>query len=349
MRACQAERWHLRLWKKGSRPGPDRRALRVRYLCKSWRHPGRCAVERSQEDASRIKAALLQHEPHQVMLLVLTFKPGEWGDESEAYRGIKDCWRSFAKAVRRQWGEMAYVSTVEKHRKGMPHLNAIVVCKGMAEDMRSMPRYVEQWVKDTADACGFGHQAFVDVARSREVVAGYIVKLADHVGRTPDEGKAQQLQLDGTVAGEVVKLTQLPVNAPKGTRRLRSSRGFLPDLTPESEYTGELEKFPRPEAMTEAERERYQRWLEYLDWTESHQGAVDAWKATLPTEERAKLNHTPAWDRSSSTWSSSIFDTQGLGLEEGEEWLGPEELGYDAPGTGRYQPGEDTAEQLELF
>jgi hypothetical protein len=166
---------------------------------------------------------------------------------------------------------MQYVATVERHsgkgksgRRGMPHLNVIIACEGMAEDLRTMPAFVRQWVKDHAAYCGFGPVgAFVDVARSRADVAGYVVKLAD---------KSSVGEVAGETVGEVVKLSQMPRNAPKGFRRLRSSKGFLPDVKPESEYTGELERWPHPEAMNAEQKERWRGHLEALERQEQELG-----------------------------------------------------------------------------
>jgi hypothetical protein len=57
-------------------------------------------------------------------------------------------------------------------------------------------------------------------------MAGYVVKLAHQE----------------TLTGEVAKLSQVPVKAPRGFRRLRSSPGFLPKRLSRGEYAGELDK-----------------------------------------------------------------------------------------------------------
>lgn len=76
-----------------------------------------------------------------------------------------------------------------------------------------------------------------EAARNADALAGYLAKLAAEQDTPTPPG-----------VGEVVKLTQLPVHAPRGFRRLRSSRGFLPPKPKASgEWTGELVHDPLPE------------------------------------------------------------------------------------------------------
>ncbi|WP_338866301.1 hypothetical protein [Myxococcus stipitatus] len=309
MRCCHEKRWHLRLWKHG-RPTDY---LRVPYRCGSWRHPGRCAAERSGEDFARINAALGPYPAEHVVFAVLTVKPGEWRDEAEAYNGLRDCWRSFAKAIRREWGGMAYVATVEKTRRGWPHLNVIMVSPGIGASLEEMPAFVLQWFKDHADACGLGNQVFLERARTKAQVAGYIVKLADMAVTSESAEGAPPPDLDAvrkagahtargasTTVGEVVKLSQLPRNAPKGFRRLRSSPGFLPPVPKNEEWTGELEKMPHPLDMTEEKRAELARWDDDLrrSMERAAARAHEAWVPPPPVN----------WDRDALVWTTQILD-----------------------------------------
>jgi hypothetical protein len=309
VRACERGWYHLRLWKKGTADPGEARSIRAPARCRSWRHSGRCAVERSQEDFERINRALMPVPAEEVLLLVLTFDQAEWVDEYEAFNELRNRWRSLAKAMRRQWGELQYVSTVERHTKrtAFPHLNVIVASRGMADAMRVMPGELVKWLKSHAEMCGFGNQLFVEGARSREQVAGYIVKLAD---------KASVGPVDGKTVGEVVKLSQLPRNAPKGFRRLRSSRGFLPKVRPESEYTGELVRFPHPDKMGEEQKQRWSEHLEWLEWKGAHQSALES----LPPERFRALQRLGAWDRSQAPPLARVVLDVGP-PPPGEEWI----------------------------
>lgn len=71
-------------------------------------------------------------------------------------------------------------------------------------------------------ACGFGFNAYAGLARSKEKLASYFMKIAGDV--------------EGT-AGEVAKTSQVPMDSAHGFRRLRSGRGFLPPRM-KSEKTG---------------------------------------------------------------------------------------------------------------
>lgn len=224
--------------------------MRVPYRCGSWRHRGRCAKEKNHSDFTRIASALDGRPPEHVLLCVLTFKNREWSNPQQAYGRIVDGWRQVAKRLRRQWGAMQYVATVEKTGAGFPHLNVIMVAPALGQVVAEHPRLALAWLKKCARRHGFGWRNSLEVARSKRHVAGYIVKLADASGLDDD---AQQL-LRGSyghqrTAGEVAKLSQAPTNAPKGFRRLRASPGFLPKVAKESEYTGELCTAPLPETQ----------------------------------------------------------------------------------------------------
>lgn len=80
-------------------------------------------------------------------------------------------------------------------------------------------------VGDAAVECGWGYESTGEVARSRDAVSSYIVKLA---------GKH-----DASV-GEVAKITQAPTAAPERFRRLRSGKGFLPPRRHDPDVTGVL-------------------------------------------------------------------------------------------------------------
>jgi hypothetical protein len=66
---------------------------------------------------------------------------------------------------------------------------------------------------DHLEPCGLGWRSTAEVPRGKDAVNGYLTKLAAEADKTH---------------GEMAKRTQLPLRAPKGFRRLRSGRRFLP-------------------------------------------------------------------------------------------------------------------------
>ena len=123
-----------------------------------------------------------------------------------------------------------WVSVVEQHRpkppnyQAWPHLNVVVAWPWLARKLRRWKRgQVERKGKQVEDGriptgdilehvvgAGFGYQSWALVAHDTDALAGYVGKIA------------------GETIGEVSKLTQRPVAAPFGFRRLRSGRYFLP-------------------------------------------------------------------------------------------------------------------------
>jgi hypothetical protein len=82
-----------------------------------------------------------------------------------------------------------------------------------------------RWLTGAAMRSGWGWRLTAEVARSPAAVVGYAVKVA-------------------RLGAEVTKTSQLPVAAPRGLRRIRSSRGFLGPLRQKTAWTGLLRHFP---------------------------------------------------------------------------------------------------------
>ena len=174
-----------------------------------------------------------------------TGKP--WSDAQAAYRELSTMSRKFLKRVNREcerngWTRPGsrWVAVVEAHRSGMPHVNFMVYAPELARDLAEQR---ERKVRDgatereavlldgplLAHACatGWGYQSTAEQCRNRDALTGYITKLttAEHVHAT---------------AGELAKLTQLPLNAPGRFRRLRAGKGFLPPRKKNHDVTGTL-------------------------------------------------------------------------------------------------------------
>lgn len=175
------------------------------------------------------------------MFAVFTLRPGDWSSRYEAFKELRDRWKALRKAISRHFGVNRYVSTVEVHRSGWPHLNVVLESPVMADAVgRKASGGVVPWLKRHALACGFGYMLSVERARSRRALAGYVVKLAGDVetAARPDEA--------GRLTGEVTKLSQVPERAPRHFRRLRSSIRFLPPPYKRPDITGKLERTPLP-------------------------------------------------------------------------------------------------------
>lgn len=240
----------LHLWPKGQ---PDLATRRI-AKCGSWRCD-HCCRWRSSVDFARIKEALGRHENGEVSFIVLTldrdgFYSGEaWADAASAYRRLS----AMSRVLMRRWNRLLkkagldpignrWVGTVEAHRSGWPHLNLVVVSRGLAAMLADAPtvggrKLLAGELGRHAVESGWGPQSTAEVARSPEALAGYVVKLAAEL----DDAFA-------AIGGEVAKMTQVPRQAPKGTRRLRSGRGFLPPRRRNPLWTGALLlRYDRPD------------------------------------------------------------------------------------------------------
>jgi hypothetical protein len=284
--ACQhsptaLERWFVWTWQR------DGGAVQTRipYSCNSWR----CEVCRRHEAAvtfARIKEATEPLDPSGWCFLVLTldrdgyYSRNPWLDVTAAYKALGKMTRATLARIGRTWGPDTkleqcgrskklrtvralgnrWVSVVEAHRSGWPHVNLMIWCPELAAQLRSerddrlsdpelanavelardawkRKEPVPQAVRDVArratlvggelgelvEASGWGRQSTAESARSADAIAGYLLKLAG--------------QHDAAV-GELAKITQAPLNAPERFRRLRAGKGFLPKRRVNPNVTG---------------------------------------------------------------------------------------------------------------
>ena len=231
VQACEAQSWHLRLNKLDPRNGELGPDLRVAFKCHSWRHPGDCRRWVAAQNFSRITEALKKIHPRAISLAVLTLRPRDWKHRWEAFEELSSRWTSLRRAIVRTWGPTDWIGTVEIHKSGWPHFNAILINGTLAD---AHQKQALAWLKRHAVLCGFGPIASIERARSKRAVAGYVVKVASAA-----DGRG--------LSAEVTKTSQLPVNAPPHFRRLRSTPGFLPP--PRKGHTpmiGVLEREPLP-------------------------------------------------------------------------------------------------------
>jgi hypothetical protein len=281
IQACHSQSWKFATWSKSDAAKPvEWKPVR----CCSWRHEGPCQRAKAAQDYARISAALEKHDRANICYLVLTIDPSAWtGDGwagwdgetperradatkdstaiSAAYQALGDRWEMFSQALRREFGKFQYVSTVESHRSGWPHLNVIIVNEELAKFCQVAEGALEGWDKnakgrETArrvlgkmlERTGFGRIAFLERAHRKgdngDALAGYIAKLAASSGAQWD-GESRGLlagakvsSLEGQAIAEIAKHSQAPHRAPKNFRRLRSSRGFLPPIQKDPDRTG---------------------------------------------------------------------------------------------------------------
>jgi hypothetical protein len=279
-RECR-ERWFVWTW---NRSNPEKQT-RVPYSCNSWR----CDVCRRHEAAvtfARLKQAATPLDPQGWCVLVLTldrdgyYSGKPWNDVNEAYSSLGTMTRKLLHRIGRTYGperriEVSgrskrprvvralgnrWVSVVEAHRSGWPHVNLMVWCPELAAELRAeqarrleddelanavalardawkrgepVPPEVRERARlagviggglaELVTGCGWGLQSSAEGARDIEAVLAYGVKLCG---------------LHDASVGELAKVTQCPMNAPERFRRLRSGKGFLPPRETNPEVTG---------------------------------------------------------------------------------------------------------------
>ncbi len=236
--ACQENRWTIGLWKKAQ--AKDKNF--VPYRCGSWRCSARCRraelpkgerctccrCRNASQWFARIKTAF-DRSPENWVFATLTIDRRDWkakkgfNAEQVAFREIEKCWKLLYARLHYLLGKVVYVMALEQHQSGWPHIHVAMQSKALAskcagEGWRDFRR---DWLKSNATECGFGYVCHIEPARNSDAIAGYIVKCA-------------------ALSGELAKGAQVPVNAPRGFRRIRATKGFLPPKIKNEDISGEL-------------------------------------------------------------------------------------------------------------
>lgn len=237
----------LYTWQKADPSRVDRKPL----LCGSWRHEGACARYSASVAFARMKEAFDKLPADGNVFMVLTldqngvYSERRWSGPDEANTALSKQSRNFLKRLRRYcrmrgWVDFRsqWVAVVEAHRTGWPHINFVIHCPELARELaddyarrraagasQREAALLEGDLLEIAMGTGWGAQSVAERGRSTDALASYIAKIA---------GKA-----DATM-GELAKLSQSPLSARKGFRRLRAGVGFLPKKRKNPDYTGTL-------------------------------------------------------------------------------------------------------------
>jgi len=214
IRACAGKSWTIATWRKDGTGKPQAR----RFECRSWRHSGECRRWKGAHDYARIRKAIADN-PGGWVYMVLTFDPSKWKNEWAAYRGAIKCWAKLRKRIVREFAQMAYLQTWERHKGGFPHVNILIRNQAVADECAKHDPNKWRWLKDNAAQCGFGWKTWIEPMKRPDAMAGYLTKLSR--------------ELVGADSKD-----QVPVNAPRHFRRLRASRGLLPPPQKNAEVTG---------------------------------------------------------------------------------------------------------------
>lgn len=235
-----ARSWWIYTWK---RDAPEVKT-RTPYTCGSWRCPV-CRKFDAHQTYARIMEAMQQLDRRWWCFVVLTLdRDGtvtgkRWPSVQHAFRALSRMSRNWFARLRKNYGiGKEWISVVEAHRSGWPHVNFLIwdwclaecvaeetLARQAAGETVGQSRLLSGYLLDAALASGWGPRSTIELAQSPEAVASYACKLAG-------EGEA--------LAGELAKFSQLPINAPPKFRRLRSGKNFLPPRRVDPTVTGTM-------------------------------------------------------------------------------------------------------------
>lgn len=221
LEACRDKKWSIVFAKKDK---PDSLNF-ARFRCKSWRCPY-CTAWVRKKDYSRMQRAF-KRNPGQYIFAVLTFDQKKI-QKKNAYESISKKSNALIKRIERTYGSIMGVQAVEQHRSGYPHVNFVFKFNEIEKvDKAFINKFLKRFLIPNAVKTGFGKQATADLLIDEDVekVLSYVSK----TGLT-------------VISGEINKVSQVPIDAPKGFRRLRSIRGFLKEPKIQSELTGGIVK-----------------------------------------------------------------------------------------------------------
>jgi hypothetical protein len=193
----------------------------VRAFCKTWKCPI-CASYVRAVNYCQVRDTLKQYELSSIFYAVNTVSSTVLTNvldinADESYEYVYKCWKRMYQRIRRHYSDIKMIQTVERQGNKYAHLNNIFVSKQLSEDWIASPLTVSSWYNKISQEAGFGHMTSFAPVDNVEGMASYITKISNK----GDDGSTVNQ------SSHITKLTQLPLNAPKGFRRLRSSKGFL--------------------------------------------------------------------------------------------------------------------------
>ena len=194
------------------------------FKCHSWRHEGPCREWCADCDFARVNAALASRQWWTYS--VLTYPARKWPNVTELFRFGVIHWSRLRKRLTRKFGKVEYIQTWEVHKSGYPHINVAISNESLyllAE--RDFMGTKSKILDPMAQEVGFGFWRWFEPMRKQEGLAGYLVKKAAEI--TGAHGK-----------------DQLPINAPRHFRRLRSSQKLLPKRFKNPTISGRLHQCP---------------------------------------------------------------------------------------------------------
>lgn len=246
---------------------------RVPYVCNSWRCP-HCQRHAAAVVFARVQEAFEPFSPSDCVFIVLTLDPAEHArgehDLAGVYRSLRryverlfGFWKTVCTGKRKglglDWCGSRWVSVVEAHRTGVPHINIVMHAPKLAQYLREQytgaraagmthreATLLRGPFLEAAEGCGFGWSSTMEAADATnpgranlDSIAGYIAKVAKNTD---------------ALHGEIAKLTQLPLQAPKNFHRVRSGKGFLPPKRKNEAWTGAvIRRFRTREGDEQAE------------------------------------------------------------------------------------------------
>lgn len=290
-------------------PSNPAKKHRIPYQCGSWRCPS-CQQHSGQVLFARLQQAFRGLVSSDVVFVVLTLDPAHHGFEGgrldEVYREFSSRQNRWTKRLRR-WldrefgasyatgrrrgqpipgsGDMgnAWASVTECHRSGTPHVNIALYHPEWAAELRAESArrsaegatvFEQQRLSGElarhAQECGFGWRCTAEANRygDTEAISGYLVK---------------GVKRADAMHGELAKLCQIPLEAPKNFRRLRSGVKFLPPKNRGKATGTVIRRYHSPEGDEQTEPLSRSRAKPIEQWS-AHAARLVAAGVTLPAE-----------------------------------------------------------------
>lgn len=258
VKACEDDLWTMALVNKET----GETKLKP-FRCKSWRCK-RCAPFVNRMDYLRVKKALSRCPEGSLGFTTFTFNRGAYKDRDACWDSVSSCWKKFQDRLAYHYGErgrggkkalVRYITVVEQHKDGWPHLHSLIQCAELMEDLKRwgtrtvmkdgkatiIQRINSKVLRPMYVESGFGEIGDIQPPDKMEAMAGYLIKLA------------------AELTGSHRKQDQTPVQAPHGFRRLRASAGFLAPRKSAGDFTGWLVPYTT-EQVEEAEQAGHFNW-----------------------------------------------------------------------------------------